>query len=79
MVPGVTYMLVLTGSTAIGTLKFQHLDDPATAPHPDYTAVAGATVVKTFLCPSPSMALVFDTAPTQNYYLSILQLTSQEF
>lgn len=79
MVPGVTYMLVLTGSTAVGTLKFQHLDDPTPAPHPDYTSVAGATVVRTFLCPAPVMALVFATAPSQNYFLSIIPLTSPEF
>ena len=79
MVPGVTYMLVLTGSTAASTLKFQHLDSPTPSSYPGSAAVAGETVVTTFICPAPSMALVFATPPSQNYFLSITPLTSPEF
>lgn len=79
LVPGLTYLLVITNSPGANTLKFQHLDNPTTAAHPAHVGVVGATVVTTFLCPAPVMALVFAAPPAQDYYVSVLPLASPEF
>lgn len=80
LVAGVTYMLVITKATGTNsTLQFKHLGDADPINHPAHTAVTGATTVSQFLCPSPVMALVFAAPPSQNYHVSVLPITQQEF
>jgi hypothetical protein len=79
MVAGVEYMLVVTDSPGSVSLQFKHHDAPTPVAHPDVTNVAGAVVVRKFLCPSPVMALVFSTAPSVAYRVSVLPVTTPEF
>ncbi len=72
-------MLVITKSPGANTLQFKHQDDPDPVNHPAHTAVATATVVTQFLCPSPKMALVWAAPPANAYYVSVLPITSPEF
>ena len=76
---GVNYMLVITNAPGASTLVFKHDTNPDTISHPAHTAVTATTVVKSFLCPSPIMALVFSDVPTEPYFVTVVPLTFPEF
>lgn len=79
VVPGITYLLVITSSPGSNTLKFKHLNDATSANHPAHTDVSNATVVTQFVCPSTVMALVFAAAPATPYHVTVVPLTAPEF
>lgn len=79
LVQGREYLLILTKSPGANSLMFSHLDDPDMAVHPAHSAVADATVVTKFFCPSPVMTLYFAVAPVATYYVTVEPITTPEF
>ncbi len=72
-------MLVITNSPGANSLQFKHLGAETPTDHPAHTSVSDPTVVTQFLCPSPTMALVWAVAPVTEYSVTVLPITSPEF
>jgi hypothetical protein len=82
LVAGETYLLVVTNSPGAFAIQFKHLDDPVVRVLPSHARVTGVTAVTTFVCPSPKMALYWETAPSfanGRYYVTLTPLTQKEF
>jgi hypothetical protein len=73
---GVDYLLVVTGATQSLSLGFKHLGSAATNIHPDVANITGSTIVKRFICPSPTMALMWAGQPTATYGVSVIPITA---
>lgn len=79
MVAGVTYLLVITNNPGAVSLQFKHLSDPTPRVLPAVSGVTDAVVVTTFICPSPTMALVWAAAPGADYHMTLVPTTAPEF
>lgn len=79
MYPGKEYLVVITEGTGPVSLKFRHQGASPAVLHPNFISVEADVILMQFVCPATEMALVWDSAPSSPYRVSVFPITLAEY